>query len=72
MSLCNIFINSPPGAYRPLACKPITAITRSLRGTGRENKADLFTLTKGNTIRERATLDLILLVPDWLVNRGGG
>lgn len=72
MSICDIFINRPITEYRPLACRPVTVTTRELTGTGRANKSDLFYMTKGNTMREHATIDLILLVPDWLRSRGGG
>ncbi len=66
MSVCDNFINRPVGSYRPLACKPIVVTTRELRGTGDANKRDLFFLTKPNTIREHATLDLLYPTPFWL------
>lgn len=60
MSLCEIFINNPPGAYRPLACRPIIVKTEIIKDTGRANKLNLFYLIKPNTFKEHATLDLIL------------
>lgn len=67
-SLCNNFINRPIGSYRPLRCRPIVVTTRELRGTGLANKQDLFFLTKPNTIREHATLDLLYPAPFYVVN----
>ena len=61
--VCNFFINRPIGSYRPLACKPIVVTTRELRGTGLANRQDLFFLTKPNTIREHATIDLLYPTP---------
>lgn len=66
MSVCDNFINRPIGSYRPLACRPIVVQTRELRGTGAANKRDLFFLTKPNTIREHATIDLLYTAPFWL------
>jgi len=66
MNVCNTFINRPINSYRPLACKPIVVQTRELRGTGQANKNDLFFLTKPNTIREHATIDLLFTHPNWL------
>lgn len=60
---CATFINRPVGSYRPLACKPIVVTTRELRGTGLANRQDLFFLTKPNTIREHATIDLLYPAP---------
>jgi len=41
-------------------------MTRDIMGTGKANKADFFFLTKPNTIREHATLDLLYPTPNWL------
>lgn len=64
-SLCDNFINQPAGLYRPLACKPIVVQTRELKGTGYANKQQFFFLTKPNTIRENATIDLLYPTPSW-------
>lgn len=64
---CDNFINRPKNSYRPLACKPIVVQSRELTGTGAVNKQQLFFLTKPNTIREHATLDLIFPTPSWLI-----
>ncbi len=66
MSFCDNFIDTPVGHYRPLACKPIVVQTRELRGTGLANKQDLFFLTKPNTIREHATIDLLFPSPAFI------
>lgn len=66
MSVCDTFLNRPIGSYRPLACKPIVVQTRELRGTGAANKRDLFFLTKPNTMREHATIDLLFPTPDFV------
>ncbi len=63
---CQSFINRPSNSYRPLACKPVILQNRDIKGSGRQNKQDFFLLTKANTIRERATLDLLYPTPDWL------
>jgi len=64
--LCKVFLRQAPGAYKPLVCKEIIANTRSIRGTGQANKNDFFFLLKPNTLRGRATLDLLFTHPDWL------
>ena len=64
--LCSNFQNVPPGAYRPLVCKPIVVTTRTFGGHGLSNRQELFFVTKPNTIRERATLDLLYPTPPWL------
>jgi len=65
-SLCEVFINVSKFSYKPLVCKQIVIETRDIRGTGKANKADFFFLTKPNTIRERATLDLLYPTPNFL------
>ena len=67
-NVCATFINRPPNSYRPLACRPLVITTREITGTGRENKQQLYFITKPNTIRERATLDLLYPTPSWLAN----
>lgn len=64
---CDNFFNRPKDSYRPLACRPIVVTTRTLGGHGAANKAELFFVTKPNTIREHATLDLLFIPPTWLV-----
>ena len=64
--LCKNFQNVPLGAYRPLVCKPLVVTTRDIGGHGLENRQRLFFLTKPNTIREHATLDLLFPHPPWL------
>jgi hypothetical protein len=64
--LCSTFVNRPPGTYRPLVCKPVVFETRDIKGTGLQNKQNFFFLTKPNTIRERATIDLLYPTPFWL------
>ena len=66
--LCSNFRNAPPGSYRPLVCRPIVVTTRKLSGHGLANRQELFFVTKPNTIREHATLDLLYPHPSWLVN----
>jgi len=64
---CSLFQNQPIGGYRPLACKQDVITTRDIGGTGVANKLEFFFLTKSNTIRERATVDLLYPTPPWLV-----
>ncbi len=66
-NICNTFLNRPKNSYRPLACKPIVVTTRELTGTGAQNKQELFFLTKPNTIREHATIDLLYTAPSYVV-----
>ena len=63
---CRIFRNNRLG-YVPLSCRSVTVDTRTLTGTGAANKQELFFITKPNTIREHATLDLLYTHPPWLV-----
>lgn len=65
-SLFNSFKNQPVGAYKPLSLKNPIITTREIRNTGKANKAEFFFLTKPNTIRERATIDLLYPTPSWL------
>ena len=65
---CDNFLNRPKTSYRPLACKPIVVTTRELTGHGLANRLDLFFITKPNTIREHATVDLLYPTPNWLNN----
>jgi hypothetical protein len=74
-SLCKSFVNVAKGAYKPLVCKQIVANVRIIGNTGKANKAEMFFLAKPNTIRERATLDLLYPTPSWLrvaVQKGSG
>jgi len=64
---CKTFLNRPKNSYSPLGCKPIVVTTRILRGTGAQNKQELFFLTKPNTIREHATIDLLYIPPSFVV-----
>lgn len=64
---CSLFQNQPLNGYRPLACKRDVITTRDIGGTGAANKQEFFFLTKPNTIRERATIDLLYPTPSWLV-----
>ena len=66
LNLCRVFLRQVPGAYKPLVCKEPIANTRSIKGTGIANKQDFFFLLKPNTLRERATLDLLYPHPTWL------
>lgn len=65
-NVCETFINVSKFSYKPLVCKTDVIQTRDIRGTGKANKADFFFLTKPNTIREKATLDLLYPTPNWL------
>jgi len=65
-TLCKTFINSSPNSYRPLACKPVVVNSRELTKSGLANRQELFFLTKPNTIREHATVDLLYPIPLWL------
>ena len=65
-NVCKVFINVPKFSYKPLVCKTDVIETRDIRGTGKANKADFFFLTKPNTIREKATLDLLYPTPNYL------
>jgi len=65
-NLCDVFINVSKFSYKPLVCKTDIIQTRDIRGTGKANKADFFFLTKPNTIREKATLDLLYPTPNFL------
>lgn len=65
-SLCKTFLNVSAGAYKPLVCKDIIFTSRGIKGTGKANAADFFFLLKPNTLRERATLDLLYPTPIWL------
>ena len=65
---CNLFAgNNRTGGYTPLSCRPQITETVTLTGHGLENRQQLFFYTKANTIRERATLDLLYPAPFWLV-----
>ena len=64
--LCQTFMNVSNAAYKPLACKTDVVTTRVIGNTGKANKAEFFFLTKPNTIRERATVDLLYPTPAWL------
>lgn len=64
--VCNNFINRPANSYRPLACKPIVVTSKEIPFTGQQNREFYFFLTKANTIRESATLDLLFPHPEWL------
>lgn len=64
--LCKTFMGVQKGAYKPLACKTDVVTTRVIGNTGKANKAEFFFLTKPNTIRERATVDLLYPTPSWL------
>lgn len=66
-SLCDIFVNRKTG-YRPLVCKQITVQSRDIGETGLANRQQFFFLTRANTIREHATLDLLYPTPLWLKN----
>ena len=63
---CNLFRNNKNG-YQPLACKEVIVTDRILQSHGAANKQELFFVTKSNTIREHATLDLLYTHPPWLV-----
>ena len=63
---CRVFRNNRLG-YVPLSCRAVTVDTRTLGGHGAANRQEFFFLTKPNTIRERATLDLLYAHPPWLV-----
>lgn len=65
-NLCDTFLNRPLNSYIPLRCRPLIVTSRELRSTGRANKAELFFITKPNTIREHATVDLLYPKPFWL------
>ena len=67
-TLCKIFVNRSNDSYKPLACKPLTVKNRTITGHGLQNKLEYFYLTKPNTIREHATLDMLYPVPLWLRN----
>ncbi len=74
-NVCKVFINVPKFSYKPLVCKTDVIETRDIKFTGKANKADFFFLTKPNTIRERATLDLLYPTPNFLkfaLQRGAG
>lgn len=64
--LCKTFIGVSKGAYKPLVCKTDVVTTRVIGNTGKANKAELFFLLKPNTLRERATVDLLYPTPSWL------
>lgn len=65
-NVCEAFINASKFSYKPLVCKTDIIQTRDIVGTGKANKADFFFLTKPNTIREKATLDLLYPTPNFL------
>lgn len=65
-SLCKVFLNRPKGAYKPLVCKDIIYTSRTIGNRGKANAAEFFFLLKPNTLRERATLDLLYPTPVWL------
>jgi len=65
-NVCEAFINVSKFSYKPLVCKTDIIQTRDIMGTGKANKADFFFLTKPNTIREKATLDLLYPTPNFL------
>jgi len=67
MVICKTFLNRPRSSYTPLACKQPVITMREMTKGGDANKQEFFFLTKPNTIRERATLDLIYPHPQWLV-----
>ena len=64
----NQFLNRPRNSYIPLANKPLIVTTRDITGTGAANKQQMFFLFKPNTMRERATVDLLYPTPNWLRN----
>ncbi len=66
MVICKNFINRPLNSYRPLACKQPVFTTRDIKGTGAANWQNMFFIFKPNTLRERATLDLLYPTPNWL------
>lgn len=66
LNLCRVFLRQTQNAYKPLVCKEPIANTRNIKGTGDANRQDFFFLLKPNTLRERATLDLLYPHPTWL------
>lgn len=67
-TLCKAFTAQSAAGYKPLACKQQIFNTREMKGTGNANKQFFFFLTKPNTIREKATVDLLYPTPLWLKN----
>jgi len=66
-NVCQQFINLSNDGYKPLACKPLTAVTVDDIGEhGLANAYKFFFLAKRNTIRESATLDVILPIPNFI------
>lgn len=65
-NICKEFINRPDNSYKPIGCRPVVIKNVELQLSGQANRNELFFFTKANTIREVATLDLILTHPDWL------
>lgn len=64
--LCRTFLHVSAAAYKPLVCKDIIFTSRTIGGHLQQNRAEFFFLTKPNTIREHATLDLLFPTPTWL------
>ena len=64
--LSGFFSNVPPGSYKPLAFKYPVIENRLITKGGIANAQEFFFITKGNTIKERATLDLLYPTPLWL------
>lgn len=62
-SFCGRF---PKNGYQPLSCKPRIITSRVLHSHGQQNRNELFLLTKPNTIREHATLDLLYPIPGFI------
>lgn len=65
---CKRFLNLSNDSYKPLACKPLTVVTEEIGGRGLENKFNYFFLAKSGTIKEHATLDVILPIPAFIRN----
>lgn len=68
--VCKFFRNQPKDGYRPIGCKEPIAYSKENTSTGRKNYAEVFYTLRGNTLKENATIDLILPIPDWLKQSG--
>lgn len=72
-SVCQQFINLSNDGYKPLACKPLTVQSEDdIGGHGLENAYKFFFLAKRNTVRESATLDVILPIPNFIKQKRFG
>lgn len=49
-----------------MGCKQPVITTRFITKGGNANKQEMFFLYKANTLRERATVDLLYPTPNWL------